>query len=273
MNNPLSYTSVKLDRFTKEGILMKPASGFLVEADGHYFLITNWHVLSGMDFPREEAEPGSRPHTLKFSLHIYSGEGENRAPLSWGMWKRLTVPLYEDHAAPAWIEPHNNQEKPMADVAVLPLSENETLRFNETVRLFSLRALEGGPRSNYWVRISAIPIAAIDTNVEYGPGDRVHIVGHPHGWAPNGPEKSSTAFWRAGSIASEIYETGMSRRQYTFFVDPSPPEGMTGSLVLALKNDQLKLLGVYSDSPTADFGANAGLVWDAWLVKELIGKS
>jgi hypothetical protein len=45
---------------------------------------------------------------------------------------------------------------------------------------------------------------------------------------------------------------------------------MTGSPVVGMKNDRMKLLGVYSDSSTAEFGANAGLVWGAWLVKELV---
>jgi hypothetical protein len=48
---------------------------------------------------------------------------------------------------------------------------------------------------------------------------------------------------------------------------------MTGSPVVGLKNDDLKLLGVYSDRSTAEFSANAGLVWNAWLVKELISSS
>jgi hypothetical protein len=37
-----------------------------------------------------------------------------------------------------------------------------------------------------------------------------------------------------------------------------------------MKNDRIKLLGVYTDRSTAEFGANAGLVYGAWLVKELI---
>ena len=61
-----------------------------------------------------------------------------------------------------------------------------------------------------------------------------------------------------------------SRVKPSFFIDPCALEGMTGSPVVGMKNDRLKLLGVYSDSSTAGFGANAGLVWDAFLVKELI---
>jgi hypothetical protein len=48
---------------------------------------------------------------------------------------------------------------------------------------------------------------------------------------------------------------------------------MTGSPVIGMKNDRLKLLGVYSDRSTAEFGADAGLVYGAWLMKELIRAS
>ena len=48
---------------------------------------------------------------------------------------------------------------------------------------------------------------------------------------------------------------------------------MTGSPVVGMKNDCIKLLGVYSDRSTAEFGANAGLVCGAWLVKQLISIS
>ena len=58
-----------------------------------------------------------------------------------------------------------------------------------------------------------------------------------------------------------------------FFMDLCAQEGMTGSPVLGMKNDRVKLLGVYSDSSTAEFGTNAGLVWDALLVKELLSAS
>src|SRR5262249_23147371 len=120
--------------------------------------------------------------------------------------------------------------------------------------------------AKYWSRISAIPISAIDTDVEYGPPDTLYVVGYPLGWAPTGIDKSSTAFWRTASIASELHEPGLTHAN-TFFIDPSAPEGMTGSPVVGLKNGRAKLLGVYSDSSTAEFGANAGLVWDALIVK------
>src|SRR5687767_12394255 len=96
------------------------------------------------------------------------------------------------------------------------------------------------------MKISSIPVSAIDSKVEYGPADVVHISGYPLGWAPNGMERSSSAFWRTSFIASEIYEPGMNRPD-VFFVDPCAPEGMTGSPVIGMKDNRVKLLGIYSD--------------------------
>jgi hypothetical protein len=243
----------------------------MVEAEGRYFLVTNWHVLSGKDFARQQEGLGDIPFTIRTSVHIYSGEGEDMPPLYWGMWRKITIPLYDKSNAPAWIEPQTRQNQPKADVVALPISKNKSVPFRSAFSLFSQRPMESNSQKDQWARISAIPMSALETKVEYGPSDLVNVVGFPHGWAPNGNDKSSTAFWRTASIASEIYETGMSRWEHTFFIDPCPPEGMTGSPVLGSKSDHLKLLGVYSDSSTAEYGANAGIVWDASLVKHLVG--
>ena len=274
MNNPLSFSSLKLELFSKEGNRLKPASGFVVEAGNQYYLITNQHVLSGRSIPvTEQEEPVLAPYTLKTSIHIHWGEGEKGFPLSMGMRRRITVPLYDDHNTPIWIEhPPKKQHQPIADIVALPIQMNEKLRFNQTLSLFSGKFIGSLSNTNYWSKVSAIPISVIDTEVEYGPSDAVHIIGYPLGWAPEGTDRSSSAFWRTSFIASEIYETGMTRSD-TFFIDPCAPDGMTGSPVVGMKNDCTKLLGVYSDRSTAEFGANAGLVWGAWQVKELIGAS
>jgi hypothetical protein len=108
--------------------------------------------------------------------------------------------------------------------------------------------------------------------VEYNSPDPVYLIGYPHGWAPAEVDKPSAAFWRTSSLASELDEISNAQSN-TFFIDPSPLEGMSGSPVVGMKNDRVKLLGIYSDRPTTGFGANAGVVWKASLVKELIGVS
>lgn len=263
MYNPLSYSSVRLELFSKEGGRLKSASGFVVEAGDQYYLITNWHVLSGSDISeREQREPVFEPYTLKTSLHIHGGLSEAIHR------QRRTVELYDDNKAPRWIEHRaNEQDQAIVDVVALAI-HSKLLNVDKFLRTIGVMPND----QNIGLKVSAIPVSAMDPDMEYGPPDTVHIIGYPLGWAPTGADKLSAAFWRTSSIASEINETGRIQTD-TFFVYPSAPEGMTGSPVIGLKNDRMKLLGVYSDSSTAEFGANAGLVWKARLVKELIGAS
>jgi hypothetical protein len=274
MNNPLSFSSVKLDLFTKDGTRLKSASGFMVEAGDRYYLITNWHVLSGRDITSHGPDgPGVEPFILKTSLHIFGGDGENSFPLSWGQWKRITAQLYDENDAPAWIERRAEKGgQSLVDVVALPIQVNQDLKFNQALRQFGQKMGGTNMYTGYWARISAIPISSADTDVDYGPPDTVYIVGYPHDWAPAGRDKSSPAFWRTSSIAAEIDEADLTRAD-TFFIDPPAPVGMTGSPVVGMKDGRTKLLGVYSERSMAGYAADAGLVWDASLLKELIGPS
>ena len=267
MNNPLSYSSLKLDLFSKDGGRLNSASGFVIEVSNRYYLITNWHILSGRDIVIHDLHtPVIEPYSLQTSIHIIGGEGENKFPLSWGVWKRLTIQLYDDGNMPKWIERQaNKQNQPMVDIVALPLQLD--LKF---ANLVSRNILRSDSETSFWSKISAI--STIDTDVEYGPPDRVHTIGYPLGWAPQGTDKSSPAYWKTSTIASEIDKVS-SLQEETFFIDPRVPEGMSGSPVIGMKNDRMKLLGVYSDSSTAEFGANAGLVWNASVIKELVGIS
>ena len=214
-----------------------------------------------------QQEPVIKPFTLKTSLHIHGGKGERSDPFSKGIRKRTTIDLYDDKDAPRWIEHRANEPHlPIVDLVALPIQLN--LNLDLFIRTISGIKIE----NDVWSQVSAIPISAIDTDVEYGPADPVHIIGYPHGWAPAGADKSSSAFWRTSWIASERNEPGMIQGN-VFFIDPCALEGMTGSPVVGMKNERLKLLGVYSDLPAGEFSANGGLVWDARLVKELISAS
>jgi hypothetical protein len=267
MNNPLSYSAIKLNLFSKDGVRLKPASGFVIEAKSQYYLITNQHVVSGRDISASgRQEPVIKPFTLKTSLHIHGGKGERHDPFSKGMRKGTTIDLYDDKDVPRWIEhPMNEPHRPMVDLVALPIQLNMNLdRFMRTVAGLNIE-------SGVWSKASAIPLSAIDTDMEYGPPDPVHIIGYPLGWAPAGTDKSGSGFWRTSWIAPEMNEPEMTQAN-GFFIDPCALEGMTGSPVVGLKNERLKLLGVYSDA-AGEFSANAGLVWDVRLLKELISIS
>jgi hypothetical protein len=265
MNNPLSYSSLRLELFSRDGLRLKPASGFVVDAGEQHYLVTNLHVLAP-----ETQDSETAPFVLKTSVHSYGGQGEKRVPLFAGMWQRITVPLYDNNGLPKWIERRGKQ----ADIAALPILLDDPLkiRLTQSLQAFNRKVLASERNGDYWVRISAIPVSTIDTRVNYSPPDPVHVIGYPLGWMPAGPDKSSSAFWRTSWIASEIHEPGTIQGD-VFFIDPCAPEGMSGSPVIGMKEDQLKLLGVYSDRALPEVGANAGLVWEAWLIKELIGYS
>lgn len=277
MNNPLSFSAIKLNRLSREGESLNSASGFVVEAGNQYYLITNWHVVSGRDINTHELlEPDLEPVTLNTAIHIRQGEGEKKAPLTMGRWKRLTVQLYDDDNMPRWIElPANNEQLLKIDVVAIPLKSNlNSFQLVSAIQNNFIDSISTRSNMNFWSEISAISISAIDTEIEYGPSDLINVVGHPYGWSPNGTDKSTSAFWRRSSIASEIKETGIGiTTEYPFFIDPCPLDGMTGSPVLGLKNDCIRLLGIYSDISTAGFGANAGLVWNASVLKDLISLS
>jgi hypothetical protein len=270
MNNPLSYSSIKLNLLSKDGVRLKPASGFVIEAKSQYYLITNQHVLSGRVISTSGQQASViKPFTLKTSIHIHGGKGEKIDPFSKGIRKRITIDLYDDNDVPRWIEHRANEpHQPLIDLIALPLQLNLDLDLDRFVRTIAGIKFD----SDVWTKVSAIPVSAIDTDVEYGPPDPVHIIGYPLGWAPAGTDKSSSAFWRTSRIAAEMNEPGMTQAN-GFFIDPCALEGMTGSPVVGMKNEHLKLLGVYSDPPAGEFSANAGLVWDARLVKKLISTS
>ncbi|MBN1311516.1 MAG: hypothetical protein JXB30_08865 [Anaerolineae bacterium] len=89
MNNPLSYSSVKLALFAKDGTHLKSVSGFVIEAGDQYYLITNKHVVSGEDMQ----EFVSTPYILKTCLHVYAQEDEKVEHLETGMRRRIAVDL------------------------------------------------------------------------------------------------------------------------------------------------------------------------------------
>ena len=49
--------------------------------------------------------------------------------ISMGIWKRVTVQLYDNNNAPTWIErPANKPYHPIGDIVALPLQLDLTLR-------------------------------------------------------------------------------------------------------------------------------------------------
>src|SRR5258706_12720212 len=167
MNNPLSYSSLRLDLFSKHGTCLKPTSGFVIESVNHYYLVTNWHAVSGRDISAPvRQESVIKPYILKTAIHTYGGRGEKSDPPQMGFRRRITVQLYDDNDVPRWIERRSDKQyQPMVDVVALPiqLDLGGTISGPLLEKILGINTnVNSWPdfQTNYWVKTSAIPISA-----------------------------------------------------------------------------------------------------------------
>src|SRR5262245_18676812 len=154
MNTLLSFSSVKLDLFSRDGARLKSASGFVLEVDKEYYLITNRHVI--LDAQQEQ---NKQPYLLKTSVDIIF-LGKKNVPSSVQMRKKITVPLYTNDDSPKWIEhPTHTKKQPNIDIVALPIQANLTsiLFTGKLSESFEKDFL--GEKISHETGISAIPIS------------------------------------------------------------------------------------------------------------------
>lgn len=126
--DPLSYSAVPLRLMIKiDGVENERASGtgFYVRYEGKTYLITNWHVVTGVH-PDEKYFRADRPQ------YINCPTLKHKQPHV--QWDRLNTRLYFDDEMikPRWLV-HPNLGKKVDVVAIeieMPL-ENETVYLNE----------------------------------------------------------------------------------------------------------------------------------------------
>jgi hypothetical protein len=104
----LIYAPVKLKILRKTGesdeINLAIASGFFWQHDNDFYLITNWHNVTGWDpvNDRSMSNLGAQPTHLEMPLLLKAeATADNR---SMAVRKRYSVSLYETNGTPKWIE-------------------------------------------------------------------------------------------------------------------------------------------------------------------------
>lgn len=181
-------------RLECEGTPLSTATGFVVQRAGVCYLITNWHVLTGLDpITRFLLDPhGRRPDSVRIA----------HTSASWNAGRPTFVekvePLYAADDSRLWCEHPDHGES--VDVVALPLT-----------RLDDVKLSTYDPWRPPYVR--------------FGVGDEVSIVGFPFGISSDG-----LALWTRGSIASEFEEDhdGTPR----FLIDARTRPGQSGSPVI-----------------------------------------
>lgn len=113
--DPLSLASIRLDLFRKDPVtntpvVFGPASGFIVKPASQYYLITNWHVLTGKDADTEQALSNTGALPCLVRLHFI----KKLDPIE---YSHIDIPLDEK----PWIEHPLGRS---IDVVALPLPKD-----------------------------------------------------------------------------------------------------------------------------------------------------
>lgn len=227
------------------------ASGFIWQEDRGYFLVTNWHVLSGRN-----PDSGQATHS--------SGAIPDRVTL--GAWRQskptsleaiqFDIRLLTDNGLCAWLQHSKLGQR--VDVAVLPVPD-EVLMPNV-------------------VALNHIP-EAIDMDIDVG--SEVFVLG----WPLPTEVVGNMPVWKRGTIATEPLLADILTPD-VLLIDTATRDGMSGAAVIARRKDGYttaeggmilsagsfsRFIGIYSGR----YGANdlgqvqLGRVWSRRLIPEI----
>jgi Trypsin-like peptidase domain len=141
-------------------------TGFIVANKGTNYLITNWHVLSGRDWPNTNSKDpkGSFPTNVVIFF--------NSKVL--GKWISISEPLYDTNGVPLWLEDKTGGTN--IDVVALPLTFHD-----DRVQIYPLD----------------LDMANVDMRLL--PAMSVSIIGFPNNLSNPG----EFPIWKTGNIATD----------------------------------------------------------------------
>jgi S1-C subfamily serine protease len=262
----LIYSSLKLKLKRKinaeNEIEAALATGFFWQNAGDFYLITNWHNVTGWDpiNNRSMSSSGIQPTHIEMPLLLKSSTTADGKTMA--VRKRYDIALYDLDGAPAWLEhPKFGRRVDVVAIKVAALDDELVSR----------------------------PINSLDDFVDFDPrvGDDVFVLGYPGG-LDGGHE---LAIWKRGSIASQ--PTFDIDQLPKLLIDTATRKGMSGSPVIVRQNGLVvpkgtssipgslsgseilgqadNFLGVYSGRIGDDeFGLQLGIVWKASVLDEIV---
>lgn len=243
--DPLSTVSLFLQT-TVLGQALSTATGFIVEKDSKFFLITNWHVVTGRNAETEQplSSTAAIPDGISIIMHLKQ---------TMGTWTFIQKSLIEPDGKPIWVEHPRGKE---VDVVAIPLGDIPPL--------FKINPLD--------LNLAKVDMAA-------RPSMPVSIIGYPFSIKTGG----FWPIWKTGHIAMDPDIDHENKP--AFLIDATTREGMSGSpVVLRLSGGfqqsngthviaggiSTKFLGIYSGRLLKDQDTNLGLVWKPQVINEII---
>lgn len=242
----LTVTSLHLELFFNTECLSS-ATGFAIVKDGKYYLVTNWHVVSGRH-PKTN-NPISPKGAIPNKIRVWHNQKDKL-----GNWIAKDYPLQNGEGVNLWKEMGVGTEK--IDVIVFPFEDSGDI---------SLYPLDLGLK---------------DVDLVVSPSEDLSIIGFPYGKASDG----KFAIWKSGNLASD--EDINYDNKPIVLVDATTKAGMSGSPVFAIRIGQVRsknglnigmsatrFLGVYSGRITGEGVEDIpdiGLVWKASVLEQLL---
>jgi hypothetical protein len=241
--DPLSARPLYLIQVNESQVL-GTATGFVVQKGSNYYLITNWHVVSGRhpETNQIQNQLGLTPDAILIWHH-----GKQL-----GSWVKKREALYDEKGNRRWFE---HKKGKSVDVIALPLQDTGN---DATLYPFDLSLAE----------TDMLPEVAMP----------VSIIGFPLGFTSAG----FFPIWKTGHIASEPNLDYQG--EPLFLIDATTRGGMSGSpVVLRLSGGYKKkdgsaimsssghrtlFLGVYSGRLPRD--SEIGRVWRPRLINEIL---
>ncbi|MFV0516953.1 MAG: trypsin-like serine peptidase [Aminipila sp.] len=238
-------------KYTEEEIELGTATGFVVKYNNINFLVTNRHVLSGVNTNDKTVinKNGAIPNLLRIFHHVEP----NLTIHGYGAWALRYENLIDQcgktrwYSHPKW-DSTNTMEyylEKNIDIAVLPLVNIDRVGFHY------------------------IDIFANEITTNLPPGISVSIVGYPLAIS-----NDLFPIWKTGHIASDITT---HHSQLYFYIDATTRSGMSGSPVYYRNyfqysrdtiHTQTYLIGLYSGRIHKE--SEIGIVWRQKYIQETI---
>lgn len=210
----LSFQSLKLELYSNNDNI-GTATGFIIEKNNKPYLITNLHVVTGIDyFSHASTDLQLRKPNLIAIWH-------NGQVL--GNWVRVPELLYDNKNNKRWIECSIGEKT--LDIVAIPLGN-----IPNTIKFYPLH------------------LSQFNEKIIFLPGFSASIVGFPYGLSSDG----QFAIWKTGHVASDfdVNSNGLPM----FMIDATTRPGMSGSIVVLRMSPYMEKDGTHVGMGTRFLG-------------------
>jgi len=241
--DPVSLGTLYLQPMCREHTL-STATGFVIRHGPYYFIVTNWHVVTGVNPATDLCIDKNlmEPTKIKVFFHKEGALGE---------WLEYEMPLFDSISERVWLEHPDGKAVDVVLIRIPPIVGIKVYTINDA--LSADRAL-------------------------LAPAYPVSIVGYPLGLNIGG----KWPIWKTGHVASDVVLDYSAKP--AFLIDATTKSGMSGSpviirtkgpfvihgggMVAQSSNYVTNLIGIYSGR--IDCRSEIGICWKTSVIDEII---